>query len=132
MAAQFLKGGVNQGPNGCLNLCGKLQWLRPAITGCLEGEIGTVQKKNQDSNHKEAVQDVWKVCRDHLLKGDLEQMVLDEVGLAIALGFLEEDDVLATLEKRPKSMDVILIGPSIPKRMISMADQVTELRCGLC
>ena len=31
MVAQFLKGGVSQGPEGSINLCGRLDWLRPSI-----------------------------------------------------------------------------------------------------
>ena len=30
LIAQFLRGGVNQGPKGALNLCGRLDWVRPA------------------------------------------------------------------------------------------------------
>ena len=130
LVAQFLKGGVNQGPSGCINLCGKLQWLRPAIPNCLGNNIEKTGLISKDKDTQEAVQDVWRICKDHVLKGDIEQIVLDEVGLAIALGYLGEDDVLTTLEQRPKAMDVILVGPSIPKRIITIADQVTELRCG--
>ena len=57
-------------------------------------------------------------------------MVLDEVGLAIALGYLDEADVLTTLEQRPGSMDVILTGSVMPSILMAMADQVTELRRG--
>ena len=39
LISQFLKGGVNQGPNGAINLCGRLEWLRPAIETCLTGEF---------------------------------------------------------------------------------------------
>ena len=127
LVAQFLKGGVDQGPNGCVNLCGKLKWLRPDIEICIEASS---ESPDEMSLEFKAIQDVWSICKDHLINGDMNQMVLDEVGLAIALGYLEEDEVLATLEQRPQSMDVILIGPSIPKRIISIADQVTELRCG--
>ena len=33
--AQFLKGGVNQGPDGQVQLCGGLSWLRPAVPACV-------------------------------------------------------------------------------------------------
>ena len=52
-------------------------------------------------------------------------MVLEEVGLGISLGYLKEEDLISTLEKRPPSMDVILTGPAIPPPVMSMADQVT-------
>ncbi|MFN9870069.1 MAG: ATP--corrinoid adenosyltransferase, partial [Cyanobacteriota bacterium] len=36
LVTQFLKGGVAQGLAGSLWLCGRLQWLRPALPLCLE------------------------------------------------------------------------------------------------
>jgi cob(I)alamin adenosyltransferase len=56
--------------------------------------------------------------------------VLDEVGLAAALGYLKEDELLSSLQQRPGSMDVIITGPAIPSSVMAMADQVTELRRG--
>ena len=35
LISQFLRGGVNQGPNGAINLCGRLEWIRPAIETCV-------------------------------------------------------------------------------------------------
>jgi cob(I)alamin adenosyltransferase len=60
----------------------------------------------------------------------LDQLVLDEIGLAIELGYLSHVDVLSVLELRPSAMDVIVTGPAIPEEMMEMADQVTELRRG--
>ncbi len=130
LVAQFLKGGVDQGESGSTVLCGRLELLRPEISCCIS------EKANQDpanSNKQEilqAVRGIWKVCKSRLLEGQLDQLVLDEVGLAIALGYLTEEDLISTLEKKPRAMDVMLTGPSIPKRIMSIADQITELRCG--
>ena len=66
----------------------------------------------------------------NLLQGDLDQLVLDEIGLAIQFGYLEETDVMQALEQRPASMDVIITGPAIPPGVVGLADQVTELRRG--
>ncbi len=123
LVAQFLKGGVNQGPKGIVTLCDRLEWIRPDIAGCI------TTKPNKISD-KEAVQAIWEICKNRFLKGDVDQIVLDEVGLAIKLGYLKEDEVIRTLENRPSTMDVILTGPSIPPKAINIADQVTELRCG--
>ena len=78
----------------------------------------------------EAVAAVWSICRQHLIQGDLDQLVLDEIGLAVAFGYLDEADVIEALEQRPASMDVIITGPAIPAGVVEMADQVTELRRG--
>ena len=122
LIAQFLKGGVHQGPAGCVRLCGGLVWLRPDVPACLS-EPGVELAE-------EAVAAVWQHCRRHLLRGDLDQLVLDELGLAVALGYLDEQELIDALEQRPGSMDVIITGPAIPASVMSMADQVTELRRG--
>ena len=122
LITQFLKGGVQQGPDGRVQLCGGLVWLRPDVPLCLSsaGQAGGL----------EAVQALWNICREHLLQGDLDQLVLDEIGLAIQFGYLEEADVMQALEQRPASMDVIITGPAIPPGVVGLADQVTELRRG--
>ncbi len=131
MIAQFLKGGVQQGPSGAINLCGNLTWIRPAILECLS-ETGKPQENEIiDKTTLKAVNDIWLMCRDHLLAGDIDQLVLDELGLAIAMGYIKKKEVISTLEKRPKPTDIILTGPAIPEEVLGMADQITELRSGL-
>jgi cob(I)alamin adenosyltransferase len=76
------------------------------------------------------VAQVWAYSRGRLLAGDLDLLVLDELGLAIALDFLSADEVISTLEQRPPHLDVILTGPSMPAGLMAMADQVTQLRRG--
>ncbi len=126
MIVQFLKGGVNQGPEGVIELCGQLKWLRPKISYCISEPFS----KQDATNPQKSVLDIWNICSNHLIKGNLDQLVLDEIGLAIALGYLNEEEVIATLEKRQETMDVIITGPSIPSRLMAIADQVTELRSG--
>ena len=125
LIAQFLKGGVGQGPQSSLTLCDRLRWLRPSVTECLSDPAAS-----RDDEVKEAVQSVWEICKTHLLEGTLDQLVLDEIGLAIELGYLSHEDILSVLEQRPSAMDVIVTGPAIPAEMMEMADQVTELRRG--
>jgi cob(I)alamin adenosyltransferase len=53
------------------------------------------------------------------------------LGLAIELGYVALDEVVATLERRPAHLDVMLTGPAMPAELMAMADQVTQLRRGL-
>ena len=122
LISQFLKGGVQQGTSGRVQLCGGLVWLRPDVQAC-------VAEPNLDGC-RDAVQAVWAICRQHLMIGDLDQLVLDEIGLAIGFGYIDEAEVVSALEQRPGSMDVIITGPAIPPNVVAMADQVTELRRG--
>jgi cob(I)alamin adenosyltransferase len=77
------------------------------------------------------VREVWDYSRDSLLAGEVDLMVLDELGLAVELGWLDGEEVCRTLEQRPVHLDVILTGPAMPPALLAMADQLTELRRGL-
>ena len=123
MIAQFLNGGINQGPERATKLCGSLEWIRPAIDCCLVDPAAITPL------HRQAVKAVWAASRQQLLSGALDLMVLDELGLALEFGLLEEDNVLNALRKRPASLDLTLIGSAIPNTILDMANQVTRLRC---
>ena len=77
-----------------------------------------------------AIIEVWEHCQEQLLNASVDLMVLDELGLAVSYGYLDLDEVVATLQQRPAQMDVILTGPSMPEPLMAMADQVTQLRRG--
>ncbi len=128
LISQFLKGGVNQGPNGAINLCGRLEWIRPAIETCLpeqsEGKDLSLKRKYQEK----AIKELWEFCKKRLLEENLDKIVLDEIGMAINLGFIEENDLISLINNCSSSTDIILTGPSIPPKVIAMADQITELR----
>ncbi len=154
LITQFLKGGVDQGLEASLWLCGRLQWLRPAVAGCLSEPCATAVScataasvvsaapaagpsglarsplPTASDPDREAVEAVWAYSRDQLLGGQLDQLVLDELGLAVDLGYLCAAEVTATLERRPSHVDVILTGPAMPAALMAMADQVTQLRRG--
>ena len=70
----------------------------------------------------------YHLAKSLLASNSLDKMVLDEIGLAIQYGFIPEADLINTLENRNNSVDVILTGPSIPNKVFSIADQVTQLR----
>tara|TARA_B100000700_G_C14985370_1_gene828545 strand:- start:773 stop:1369 length:597 start_codon:yes stop_codon:yes gene_type:complete len=127
LIAEFLKGGVSQGPNGGVNLCGQLHWLRPDLNCCIT-EPAEKYSNQEQFIFKKSISAIWEICKEKLIANTIDRLVLDEIGLAINLGYIKEDDLISTLENRPPSIDVILTGPAIPSGIIAMADQVTELR----
>ncbi len=129
LISQFLKGGVNQGPNGAINLCGRLEWLRPDIETCLPGEFTEENLSLKKKYEEKAIKELWEFCKKRIVEKKLDKIVLDEIGVAINLGFIEENDLISMINNRPSSTDVILTGQSIPSKVIEMADQITELRC---
>ena len=129
LISQFLRGGVNQGPNGAINLCGRLEWLRPAIETCLPEQMEEEDLSLKRKYQEKAIKELWEFCKKRLLENNLDKIVLDEIGMAISLGFIKESDLISMINNCPSSTDIILTGPSIPPKVIEMADQITELRC---
>ena len=125
LVSQFLKGGVDQGLEASTWLCGRLQWLRPAVAACVE------QPAPEVPDVAAAVAEVWAFSREQLLSGAVDLMVLDELGLAVELGYVGLEEVVTSLERRPAHLDVILTGPAMPAELLAMADQRTQLRRGL-
>jgi cob(I)alamin adenosyltransferase len=124
LISQFLRGGVSQGPNRPVQMCGRLTWLRPQLEACLKGQANAAEAA--------AVQELWQETRQWLLNAAADLVVLDELGLALSYGLLDEAEVLATLSQRPGRMDIILTGPAMPPALMAMADQVTQLRRDRC
>ena len=63
-----------------------------------------------------------------LQSGEYDQIILDEIFLAIEMKIIDKDDLISTLENRFISGDVILTGTDIPKDLLLMANQITQLR----
>ena len=124
LICQFLRGGVDQGPHQPVQMCGRLTWLRPAVTSCLQAE--------HTGDDKKAVQELWQETQRQILEEAPDLVVLDELGLALDYGLLDANAVISTLQTRPGRMDVILTGPAVPEPVMAMADQVTELRRDRC
>ena len=68
LIAQFLRGGVNQGPNGAINLCGRLEWLRPAIETCLQEEILEEHLSLKRKYEEKAIKELWEFCNSRLIE----------------------------------------------------------------
>ena len=126
LLVQLMKGGVRQGISNAQNLCGNLTWVRSS------NSYDQYEPENIDANIsksiKNSIMELWDFCKKELLSGDYDQIILDEIFLAIKMDIISKDDLISTLENRFLSGDVILTGTSIPKNFLLMADQITELR----
>lgn len=84
---------------------------------------------SQDIDKDRALaQEGWARCRDTILGGDFDIVILDEITYCFTFGWLDLDDVLATLRQRPPAQHVILTGRDAPQALIDFADLVTEMR----
>ena len=125
---QFMRGGVRQGINNAVKLCGNLTWVRSSHSFDQYNSEEIENNKNLKKSIHESTFELWNFCKKKLQSGEYEQMILDEIFLAIDMRIIEKDDLISTLENRFISGDVILTGTDIPKDLLLMANQITELR----
>ncbi len=62
------------------------------------------------------------------LKGNYDVVIADEISVAVSFGLLKEDDVLELIASKPPEKELILTGRYATKRMIELADLVTEMK----
>ena len=70
----------------------------------------------------------WGHCKDAILNGDEDIIVLDEFTYAMHYGWVPVSDVVDTLQGRPDTMHVIITGRYAPQELIDCADLVTEMK----
>jgi cob(I)alamin adenosyltransferase len=121
LVVQFLKGGINQGFDNPVRLGQNLYWIRCNLPRCID----TPQVDDLEAH---SLRELWRKTQEVVLRGDYDMVVLDELSLAINFGLVAETEVLSLLSKRPQQVDVILTGPEMPRSLLDVADQITELR----
>jgi cob(I)alamin adenosyltransferase len=128
LLVQFMKGGVKQGIANAVKLCGNLTWVRSSHSFDHHHSEEIENNKNLKESIHKSTYELWDFCKKELLSGENDQIILDEISLAIEMKIIDKDDLISTLENRFISGDVILTGTDIPKDLLLMANQITELR----
>ena len=128
LLVQLMKGGVRQGIANALKLCGNLTWVRSSNSFDQYNSEEIVNNKNLRKSIHDSTNELWNYCKKELLSGTNDQIILDEIFLAVEMKIIDKNDLISTLENRCISGDVILTGTSIPKDLLLMANQITELR----
>lgn len=84
--------------------------------------------KSKDlDNSGQLARDGWEKAKADILSGEYFLIVLDEVTYPLIYGWLPLEDVLETLNNRPKDVHVCLTGRRCPQEIIDLADTVTEM-----
>ena len=128
LLVQLMKGGVRQGISNAQKLCGKMTWVRSSNSYDQYESEDIINNKNLSKSINKSITELWDFCKKELLSGEYDQIIIDEIFMALEMKIIDKDDLISTLENRFISGDVILTGTSIPKNFLLMADQITELR----
>ena len=117
---QFIKGGWEPGEARALQAFGdQISWHALG-----EGFTWETQDRQRD---QQLVTEAWKTALGHLRDTRIKLVLLDELNVAIKLGYIEPETVIAGLRERPELCHVAVTGRGAPASLIDAADLVTEM-----
>ena len=70
----------------------------------------------------------WQFSKELIAKAEHQLVVLDEISYPMNWGWIDADDVAATLRDRPRTVNVVATGREMPAPVIEVADTVTEMQ----
>jgi cob(I)alamin adenosyltransferase len=117
---QFIKGAWEPAEKAVLG-----QWEGQLAFHAM-GEGFTWETQDRDRDIAKA-QTAWEMALTYLRDATYRTILLDEVNVALKLGYLTVDQVLAGLAEKPADTHVILTGRGAPAQLIDQADLVTEM-----
>ncbi|MBD1912587.1 MULTISPECIES: cob(I)yrinic acid a,c-diamide adenosyltransferase [unclassified Leptolyngbya] len=89
-----------------------------------EGFTWETQDRERDIQKAE---EAWERAIALIRNPDYRLILLDEINIALKMGYLSVDAVLAGLAEKPEMTHVILTGRGAPAALIEQADLVTEM-----
>ena len=90
------------------------------------GEGFTWESENLEKD-KATAQRAWDIAKEKLLSGDFRLVILDEITYTITYKFLDLDDVIDAIRRRPSHVNVIMTGRSAHPALAELADLVSEV-----
>jgi cob(I)alamin adenosyltransferase len=89
-----------------------------------EGFTWDTQDRDRDIATAERA---WEKALSYIANPEYRLVLLDEVNIALKLGYLSPETVIAGLAHKPPLSHVILTGRGAPQSLIDVADLVTEM-----
>ena len=89
-----------------------------------EGFTWDTQDRERDIEKANAA---WSKSMEYILNPEYRTVLLDEINIALKLGYLDVDNVIEGLARKPEDSHVILTGRGAPDKLIAIADLVTEM-----
>jgi cob(I)alamin adenosyltransferase len=86
-----------------------------------------IQRPGTERDHAVEAAEGWAQIKRDLAAETYKFLVLDEFTYPLKWGWVDVDDVVATLENRPGTQHVVITGRDAPQRLLDAADLVTEM-----
>ena len=85
------------------------------------------RKQGEEEDHQAAAAEGWQEIKRRLAAETHDLLILDEFTYPVNWGWVDIDDIVATLTHRPGFQHVVITGRRADPRLIEAADLVTEM-----
>ncbi|MBV8305460.1 MAG: cob(I)yrinic acid a,c-diamide adenosyltransferase [Acidimicrobiia bacterium] len=83
---------------------------------------------SEDLSEDEAVaREAWSHAKALIASGEHRLVVLDEITYPMNWAWIDENDVVGSIERRPPHVNVVATGRDAPQGLVDAADTVTEM-----
>ncbi len=118
---QFIKGAWNPGEKAVFERWGdQISFLAMG-----EGFTWETQDRDRDIANAETA---WTTALTFMQNPEIKLVLLDEINVALKLGYLAVEQVIAGIDQKPLDSHVVLTGRGAPAELIERADLVTEMK----
>ncbi|WP_068546575.1 cob(I)yrinic acid a,c-diamide adenosyltransferase [Thalassotalea crassostreae] len=87
----------------------------------------TWETQNKEEDTK-AAQSAWSDAKVLLSDDSIDVVLLDEITYMVTYGYIDLEDVVECLNKRPAHQHVIITGRACHRQLIELADTVSEVQ----
>ena len=93
-----------------------------------KGFLGILGSKVGKEEHQKAANEAYNILYREVTSGKWDIIVADEIVGAISSGVLGLNQTVKLIKSKPKGLDLVLTGHYASKKLIQMADLVTEMQ----
>ncbi|CRL59204.1 cob(I)yrinic acid a,c-diamide adenosyltransferase [Proteus vulgaris] len=116
---QFIKGTWENGERNLLEQFGVPFYVM---------ETGFTWETQDKSTDTTACLNTWQYALKLLNNPEYDLVILDEITYMISFNYLSLDEVISAISSRPAHQNVIITGRGCHRKLIELADTVTEMR----
>ena len=122
----FMKGGDDYGElNSFRNLSPE---IARNLTIIQAGSDKIVYQNNKTETDKNVVKEGWELAKKAIKNDEYNLIILDEANIAIDMGFIDLQEMIAVLKSKPEDMEIVLTGRNARQEIIDIAHLVSEIK----
>ncbi|ALS34103.1 cob(I)alamin adenosyltransferase [Pseudoalteromonas translucida KMM 520] len=108
--------------------CGERNLLQGAGVEFVVMGTGFTWNTQDKESDTAAAQAAWQESKRLLSDASLDVVLLDELTYMVTYGYIDVDEVLEAISNRPPMQSVIITGRAAHRKLIELADTVSEVR----